>query len=350
MNPKELRHFGQAGDSADLAADNETLRKTLIEHPVFCEIVREIARIHARGRDLGVAEGLLLVAQTGAGKSTLLDWYRRRFPREVVDGVHRIPVVTVVTPEAPGVKSLAEAVLHALRDPAASKGTAPEKTARILHFFKLCHVELLMIDEFQHFYDGRRGSECARVSDWLKNLISESEVPVVLAGLPRSIAVINRNPQLRRRFGTPLYMRPFDIGTPTREKEFRSVLKAVWENVRVPCIELHNVNIARRFYFATSGLMDYVIKIIEEAVTRGQYDRKVGISLETLEAAFRSAVWQLAPAHLNPFSAKPVLRRLGQTLEPFDIWDDPDQYQISRGSKIGLQVQRRASKRQSDSR
>lgn len=88
-----------------------------------------------------------------------------------------------------------------------------------------------------------------RVSDWLKNLINQVQTPVILAGLPRSIAVVNANPQLRRRFGAPHYMQPFSFDTEDEILEFRGVLHSIQSRLPVPCVSLSENNMARRFYY-----------------------------------------------------------------------------------------------------
>ena len=303
-----------------------TLRKQVIEHSKFTLAIREIARLHERGKSIGVAEGLLLVAQTGSGKTTVLQYYENRFPRIETTRGTRIPVLLVDTPESPSVKTLAEAILFAMGDPAAAKGTASEKTNRIIHLFKACGVELLFIDEFQHFHDGRRVAESKRVSDWVKNLINKVGIPVILAGLPRSIAVVNANPQLRRRFGAPHYMQPFSFDNQSEQLEFRGVLNSIQSRLPIPCVDLSEANMARRFYFASHGLLDYVVKIIDDAVSRSCPDAGEPLTQQVFEAAFKRTIWLDAPDHLNPFSKGATLRLLNRTLEPFDVWDDITQY------------------------
>ena len=310
-----------------------TLRKQVIEHPKFTLAIREIARLHERGKALGVAEGLLFVAQTGSGKTTVLQYYESRFPRIETTRGTRIPVLRVDTPESPTVKTLAEAILFAMGDPAAAMGTASTKTNRIIHFFKECGVELLFIDEFQHFFDGQRVTESKRVSDWLKNLINKVGIPVILAGLPRSIAVVNANPQLRRRFGAPHYMQPFGFATQDEKLEFRGVLNGIQSRLPVSCIDLSEANMAQRFYFASHGLLDYVVKIIDDAVSRACPDFREQLTQQAFEAAFKRTIWLDAPDHLNPFSKGATLRLLNGTLEPFDIWDDITQYTSTQGYK-----------------
>ncbi len=332
----EMLSLGQSNPSSSVASkklSTFTLRKQTIEHPKFTLAIREIARLHQRGKLAGVAEGMLLVAQTGSGKTTVLKYYEKKFPRTTVRAGARIPVLRVDTPESPTVKTLAEAILSAMGDPSATKGTATAMTNRIIHFFKECGVELLLIDEFQHFYDGRRFAESKRVSDWLKNLINKVGIPVILAGLPRSIAVVNANPQLRRRFGAPHYMEPFSYATREQQLEFRGILNVIQARLPMRCIDLAEPNIAQRFYYASHGLIDYVVKIIDDAVSRAVNATEKALTQQDFALAFKRAVWLDAPDNLNPFSEKAALRLLTKPLEPFDVWDEISQYTSMRSAK-----------------
>ena len=332
----EMLTLGQSNPSTSIGAkklSTFTLRRQVIEHTTFTLAIREIARLHERGKVAGVAEGMLLVAQTGSGKTTVLKYYEKKFPRASTRTGARIPVLRVDTPESPTVKTLAEAILSAMGDPSATKGTATAMTNRIIHFFRECGVEMLLIDEFQHFYDGRRFAESRRVSDWLKNLINKVGIPVILAGLPRSIAVVNANPQLRRRFGAPHYMEPFSYTTREQQLEFRGILNGIQARLPMRCIDIAEPSMAQRFYYASHGLMDYVVKIIDDAVSRAGSTDKELLTQQDFELAFKRAVWMHAPEKLNPFSANPVLRLLTKPLEPFDVWDDISQYISTSSNK-----------------
>lgn len=327
MSIDRLVSLGLAASPAIPSLAGFTLRKTLIEHAIFQETVRTIARVHQRWRDTGVAEGLLVVAQTGAGKSTTLKFYRDQFPRYETPEGTQIPILYVATPESPSVRDLAEAVLDAFGDPAADKGSARAKTRRILNFVKKCGVQMIVIDEFHHFHDGNR-QEAKRVSNWLKLLIEQLNIPVILAGLPRAIAVVNRNPELRRRFCAPFYLRPFGFKEADEKVEFRAVLKRMHSLVpgACECVSFHDEAMAERFFYASSGLIDYVVKIIDRAVSNTSADYGGKVTQECLEQAFKDAVWPTAPLILNPFNQKAKFRLLTKPGEPFDIWDDPRKY------------------------
>jgi hypothetical protein len=333
----ELLNIGAEEDATKGCDDSRasfTFRGEVITHPEFCRAVREIARRHKRRKVAKAVEGMLLVAQTGCGKSTVLEYYENCFPRQVVDGVTSIPVLRVSTPESPTVKSLAESILMALGDPLSDKGTTPNKTHRIVHLLKECCVEVLMIDEFQHFQDGHRKSELSRVSDWLKNLTEAVKIPLILCGLPRAISVLYSNPQLRRRFGAPHYMEPFSMDSKAKIKQLRGVLNVIQLALPCPCIEISNSDMASRFYYATHGLMDYIVKIVDDAVSRGGSGLDGLITQEDFAEAFRRCIWFGAPDDLNPFVENSVLRLLNKPMEPFDVWDGIDKYTLRKPKSV----------------
>lgn len=303
-----------------------SVRRRVIMHTRFKRAFDEIGRLHYRGVHAKVAEGLLLVAQSGSGKSTLLQHYETQFPRFVLNGVWQIPVLSVITPEAPTVKSLAEAILVELGDPYASRGNAREKTDRIVHLCGRCGVELLMLDEFQHFADRSTSREAERVTDWLKLLLKRLSIPVVLVGLPRAVQVVNSNRQLRRLFSAPHYMEPFSFETQQGRLEFRGVLKALGDPLPPGSIEIHAPNNAERFYYACNGLIDYVVKILDDAVSRGGSGAGGAVTLSDCERSFKQTIWSFAPDRLNPFNERAKLRLLTRPGEPFDNWDDPSLY------------------------
>jgi hypothetical protein len=327
-----LRQLGLPIDdqpAAPVHRDSFTLRNQVLEHPRFTATVREIARLHARGREAKVAEGLLIVAQPGSGKTTVLEFYEGFFPRYFTDTGWKIPALRVLTPESPTVSSLAEEMQIALFDPTHAKGTTPTRTRKIKHLVNQSGVEIILLDEFQHFFDGFHRTESKRVSDWLKNLIAQIKIPIVLTGLPRSISVLNSNPQLRRRFAAPYYMAPFEFETIEQQLELRGVLKALEEQLPVKAPKLSEANMARRFYYASHGIFDYIIKILDEAVSRGGSDPEGALTMADFAAAFKSSIWRDAPDALNPFNVGASLRHLDKPGEPFDIWDDLSQYLAS---------------------
>ena len=320
-----------------------TLRKELISFSVFEQSVQAIALLHYRWRKSGVSEGLLVYGQHGSGKSTVTEYYLKQFPRRRIGGTTKIPILLALTPETPSVVSLSDVLLSSLGDPIATRGTAAMKLNRIVHFVKECSVEMIILDEFHHFYDTHRVSEGRRVSDWLKNLMNLTGVCVVLVGLPRSIAALNSNPQLRRRFGSPLHHSEFNFIESAEQSDFRGLLASL--ELRLPVsfrTSLADPSIALQMYYATHGLIDYVVKIIDDAVAMSGAKAGETITNHNLSSAFKRKIWADCPDWINPFlTDKP--RKLTQAREPFCDWDDPRRYSMSartRGVSAAKMIQK----------
>lgn len=306
-----------------------SLRKSLIPFAAFENSLKEIALLHYRWRSAGVTEGLLMYGQHGSGKSTVIEHYLKLFPRRRQGGVMHIPVLRALTPETPSVVSLSDVLLASLDPALPTRGSASVKLNKIVHFFKTCRVELLILDEFHHFYDTHRVQEGRRVSDWLKNLMSLTGVCVVLVGLPRSIAALNINPQLRRRFNAPLHHREFEFTGQEAQREYRTLLQAIQERLPVKFERsLSEPVVARQMYYATHGLIDYIVRIVDDAVAMSGAKKGDSISNANLSTAFKRRVWADCPDWINPFLTD-KLRRLTQAREPFCDFDDPLVYTLS---------------------
>ncbi|MDA8255331.1 MAG: TniB family NTP-binding protein [Betaproteobacteria bacterium] len=311
-----------------------TLRNRVIEHPEFADAVRRLANAHLRFKRNGQAQGLAFVGQSGSGKSTVLDYYADKFPFQQHATGRYMSVIRVLTPESPTVKSLAQAFLDAMDVPGADKGTGPEKTKRIIKYLCDCRVEVIAVDEFHHFFElGRSTRDARAIADWLKNLLSRCKVVMVLVGLPKSILALNGSQQLRRRFASAHYMKPFGYVTAEEQEVFQAVLEHLQSLLPCPCIDLGEPETARQFFFASQGLIDYLIKILEGAVCRGGSGPKGKILLGDFAEAFREEVWSSCPDSLNPFVPGAILRPLTQPKEPFEGWDDIEQYVLSREAK-----------------
>lgn len=295
-----------------------SIRSSIIEYKQFKEAIGKIAMLHQRSRYAGNAGGLMITGFTGSGKSTVKEQYASQYSRYETATGTIIPVLTVNTPSNPTVKSLVTAMLVAIGDPASHQGNMEEKTNRLYTLLKNCMVELLIIDEFQHFVDRGRNSEMMGVTDWLKNFINSAKIPVVIMGLPRSHSVLMLNEQLRRRFSTQFSMDPFQEATESFT-EFRCVLNEIHAKLPIACVSLSDSDMAFRFLVATHGLIDFVVKMIDGAIEFAIQRGLKEISLRTLESVYREAIWKTCPDQHNPFCKSAKLRWLSNPGEPFDF-------------------------------
>ena len=294
------------------------VKKLVIRHPPFDFAFHTILNTFEMNRETGVAEHLICVGESGTGKSTLKNEIEKTFPSYDDRDKLCIPVLVIDTPALPTVKNMAETVLVKLGDPLFFRGTTTEKTSRILNFLEKCEVKLMIIDELQHFIDQGNSSSPRQVSDWLKTIIDAAGVSTVLMGLERSEQILQINEQLRRRFSRRINLNAFSINTLEECAVFAGVLSKLVEYL--DCSEkmdFTNNHLLKQIYFATNGIIDYMVKLFLGAYEVAIEKQTKIIDEHCLEIAFSRHIWVQGYGELNPFNPNFKWQKLNKERMPF---------------------------------
>jgi hypothetical protein len=154
-------------------------------------------------------------------------------------------------------------------------------------------TRMVMIDEFQHFFDRGTQKIMYHVADWLKLLIDDTRSTLIVAGLPSCMAVIDSNPQLARRFLAPVQLTRFRWKEQESRGQFIRILKAfdvaIAKEYTGP--KLYSEEMAYRFYLATGGLMGYLSKLLRQTLRDADVEKRTSISLDDLNRAHMEAIW-----------------------------------------------------------
>jgi hypothetical protein len=301
-----------------IIAATARIRNLVIRHPQFDVAYNTIVHAYELNCRAGIAQGICLFGESGTGKSTVKKIFEEEFPPRFEDNRKIAPVLVVDTPSLPTVKNLAEAILFQLGDPLFAKGSAIEKTARILCYFQAFQTKLLIIDELQHFIDQGNRRMPIEVSDWLKSLIERANISAVLMGLDRSEFILQINEQLRRRFSRRLELTPFGLEDVIERGIFIGVLKNLEEALDLPIkMDLRQEQLVRSFHHATNGIVDYMVKLLIGAYEIAVNNNCKSIKLDNLEYAFTERIWINGVGNLNPFNEKFILQRLDKRGMPF---------------------------------
>lgn len=288
--------------------------------PYLKDVFEAIKYCHYYSRHYTEPKCLLITGQPGVGKTSLAEYYIKDYPRIESDSVDEVPVLylKIEVPATP--KSLVSALLAALDDPAADKGNIGSQTRRLRKFLKDLNTELIILDEFQHFIDKDSLKILKTISDWLKLLIDNSKVPVVLMGMPYSRIILDTrgNEQLKRRFSLRRTIEPFGWGPTNKEQaDFRNFLKLIDSHLPFDKpADLAAKTLAFRFYCATNGVIHYVMDIVRIAALNAIEQSLETLTLDLLADAYDESLASSYPDRENPFRCEAVELRV----LPFPDW------------------------------
>jgi hypothetical protein len=298
------------------------VRKVVMMHPQFKSAYDTLVEAYRLNDQVGIAQHYLLTGEAGTGKSTIKTALLQTFPPQWLEDRRQVPVLAIDTPSLPTVKNLAEEFLMQLGDPRYGRGSAIEKTGRILRYLEGCDVKLIIIDELQHFIDQGNQKAPREVADWLKSLIERANVATVLMGLGRSQKILEINEQLRRRFCSRLELRPFGFDSPEERAQFVGVLKRLDECFGLPIpMDIQKPEMAQALHYATNGIMDYMVKLLIGAYEVVRRNDRQTIDMDSLAHAFKSRIWTNATDELNPFNKRFIQQRLDKRGMPFSKFE-----------------------------
>ncbi len=301
-NNNFLQLNGQPANLKDIKQRRETVKKTIVYHPQYKEILSLIEEHYYFNKDSVEPEGLFIKGYTGVGKSTMLKEFAQKFPTFEVNGTTKIPVFYTKVPVGAKPTSLASAFLEFLGDPVSDKGNLPSRTKRLKNLIKDCEVQMVIIDEFQHLIDKDTTHVLQTASDWVKDFLEDIHKPIVLCGMPDSERIFKHNPQLGRRFSNRLELTSFQFGTKEQQKVFRSFLYNL--DLKLPFYSTSNLasaDLTPKIFYATYGNQYYIKELIKEAAVISAKRGRDFIDEESLEIAYDGISISNRPFAKNPF-------------------------------------------------
>jgi len=296
-----------------------TLRSSFIEFPQSIHTLARIKEVHQLSQLTKKGKGIAVLGPSGAGKTTVLEEYIRTYMAKVT-AIGVKPIILVQVPSNPTPKSLSAATLTAMGDQFSDRASADDNLSRIVTLMEGLRTEMIIFDEAQHLVE-RRKSPTGATTDWLKNLINQAKIAVVLSGLKRTEDLLISNEQLRRRFSATVYYDRFKVSDENSAELFATLLLSLQELLPVPGLSFISQEALPRLYHASFGIIDYLINIIDRAVWHVQNGKHKEIDLLVLAQSFRDEVWSLAPNTRNPFCKEYSFSELIGKNEPFEDFD-----------------------------
>lgn len=263
---------------------------TLIRYPRFNEFLNNIQLCRNMSKTAGEPQCIILEGVPGAGKSTLVKSYAESCSRYETPSGTKVPVFYVETPSPVTVKGMAARLLQVLGDPAANYGTLWSMNSRLVHFIQACEVQMIILDDFHHLIDKETNRVRGKVSDWLKVLIKETNIPFLVVGVDGTVRrILDANAQLSRLFAIRETLQPFqwDSQNPETIKEFITFIAFAERMIGVHLTEeIEREDLLYRMYYATDGIVGNVMNLLRYAVALAQQREADTLTLDVLATAF----------------------------------------------------------------
>ncbi|MDG0789929.1 TniB family NTP-binding protein [Cohnella ginsengisoli] len=258
--------------AVDLDIDNQMERIKIVEdirikHPRFNHALKLIQDCHQHSKIAAEPQCLLITAPSGAGKTTLFRQYVKMHDK-IIYGNTRTKRV-ILSDEVPSPTRLVvvvESLLEKLGDPFPLRGTLGNKRDRLIKLIKDCQIELIMLDEFQHFVNSENNKLNYEVAEWFKSLVNITNKPFVLFGLEESRIVMEVNEQLDGRFSVPYHLHPFSFNSQSDKEEFRRLVDAI--SKQLPFEDqptFAESGMATKLMYASDGTMRRLMNLIRRA-------------------------------------------------------------------------------------
>jgi len=218
-------------------------------------------------------------------------------------------VFYVETPSPVTVKGMAATMLANLGDPAAHSGALWSMNFRLVRLMQACQVELVILDDFHHLIDKETNRILEQVSDWLKVLIKETNIPFLVVGIEGKVErILEANAQLSRLFAARQTLEPlrYEPSPEASLPEFARFVQYAAEALTIGLPDtLPRDELMLRLHLATGGVVGNLMNLLRYAAWLTRQQQQDTIALPTLAAAFDKRLSKHLKHRPNPFLNTP---------------------------------------------
>jgi energy-coupling factor transporter ATP-binding protein EcfA2 len=283
---------------------------SLIRYPRLSRVHDTIHRCQRLSKKSNEPQCISLEGRAGAGKTTLVKAHADLYPRRETDEGTEIPVFYMLTPSPVTVKGMAETMLERLGDPAAHRGSQPSLNSRLCKLIVDCKVELVILDDFHHLIDTKTNRILRTVSDWLKVLIKETQVPFLVVGIEGQVQqILKENEQLSRLFAEQVTLSPFEWNVADPEQtsimEFTNFILFAEKMIGTTLpTELPRAELLYRMHYATDGVVANIMNLMRYAEEVLQEEKRSQMKMTDLSKAFERRLSKHLPKKVDPFKCE----------------------------------------------
>ena len=290
------------------------LHRLHITHPRLKSLIQEVDSCASFDQQAypGTPQCLAILGEAGVGKTTFVQsWIQSATQRLSVPSSEppARPYVYFALPANATAKGILASCLSALGDPAPARGGEWMMMERLVKACRVSSVRLLFVDELQHLLNRETGRVRLACVELLVQIVKQTNLPVVFLGSQMEAeTIIRANPQLERRVSALHILRPFEWNRTRPETllEFRSLMRTIDHHLPFDPSGLGEEEEAYRMYYATDGILGWIMKLINYAAMKAIQAQEATLSRRRLAEAYETCIapTTVGLGKVNPFATQ----------------------------------------------
>lgn len=274
-----------------------SLAQIRINHTQFRDALEGIGRVIQLGNRLQEPFGVSIVAPPGAGKSLVIECVQKN----ICDWNFLRPnsVLVASLKESPTVAQIQNDLLANFNyaiTPRSTRQTNAVLYNVLINAIKQHDIRLIALDEYQHVFLARKDDVHASVNDWLKRLMTQARVPVLLVGTETLRGIEKADPQLSTRIAAI-----FNLAEFRNDADWRALLVAFANAAKDIDLSALPEKYATSMHKATEGIFRMLKKLIIEAAMVAVDAGARAVEKDHLKDGFHRVVGP-GSSKVNPFA------------------------------------------------
>lgn len=238
-----------------------------IKSPFLADMINLFDSLRHKKQKFGVASCLLLTGESGSGKSALAEYYVKNNPVVEHDERTHVPVLHFELKAIATPLEFLRSLLIAIGDPQQGMGARNqgELYERLVILINVVGIELLILDEIQVIIERRSQKVVTGIADLFKDLIKDTEIPIIFMGMPWSKYLVDSNQQLKRRIVYRHIIPPYRISQKNLRDDYRKLLKLLSDGYKLSKeFKCEGLPFTYRIFAATNGNLANTVGLIRD--------------------------------------------------------------------------------------
>lgn len=282
--------------SKDLAAKAaHEINAAIVMHPRFERAYNGILEMIKTASVVDLPFGATVIAPPGCGKTALMKCIARAIPSsQFLQDDMRSVCITAEANAALG--DFVGKLMKQLGYPATIRAsTLYIQTSLIATALRERGVKVLFMDEFQHVCRGKREISAAGITDWIKQLVDDGGVVVILLGTLELKPLIEMNDQLGSRAPAHFELKGFE-----RNEDWVGLLQQIANEVKSIDLSSIHLDLYKPLHAASKGMLRPLKQLLIAGAMIAIEAGKTAIDKNSLSDGYER-VFGADPRVANPF-------------------------------------------------